>query len=155
GPVNDDARFESDTRSPRAARLRYVDAEKAAGAAVFDAWGSDGGGPEPLPIRNEEGEDLGEFDGLVIDPSSNRPRYLVVRGAGLLARRRYLVPAGVVRFDGSARVLRVALTKEIAERYPPFEPDRFDAMSDHDLEAFDARLAGNFPMHVVRSAAAR
>jgi hypothetical protein len=37
------------------------------------------------------------------------------------------------------------LTKAIAERYPPFDADRFDTMTDRDLEAFDARLASSFP----------
>ena len=101
--INDDARLEIDVQPPRAARLRYVDAVQAAGA-VF----SSGDNPrETLPVRNDQGDDLGAFDGLLIDPASSKPRYVVVHGGGLLARRRYLVPAGVVHFDRSPRALRL------------------------------------------------
>jgi ferritin-like metal-binding protein YciE len=138
--INDDARLESDVRLPRAARLRYVDASHAVDAGAFGA-----NGREPLPVRNDQSEELGAFDGLLIDPAANRPRYVVVSGGGLLARRKYLLPATVVRFDGSSRMLRVALTKDLAERYPPFDRDRFDAMTDVELDALDARIADSFP----------
>jgi ferritin-like metal-binding protein YciE len=152
--INDGARKETDMQPARAARLRYVDAVQSAGA-VFSSPDDNGHAREPLPVRNDQGDDLGVFDGLLIDPASNKPRYVIVDGGGLLARRRYLVPARVVRFDRSPRALRVALTKEIAERYPPFDPDRFDAMSDRDLTSFDARLADNFPASAARTASGR
>jgi len=140
--INDDARLERDVEPPRVARLRYVDAQKAADAGVF---GPNDASPVVLSVRNDDGDDLGAFDGLLVDPASSKARYVVVNGGGLLASRRYVLPAAVVRFEKSTRSLRVALPKDIAERYPPFDADRFDAMTDRDLEAFDARLAGNFP----------
>jgi len=135
--INDDARLESDIQPPRVARLRYVDAQQAADAEVF-------GSHDTPPIRNDDGDELGAFDGLLVEPGSNKPRYVVVSGGGLLAHRRYLLPASVVRFEKAPAALRVALAKDIAERYPPFDADRFDTLTDRDLEAFDARLAGSF-----------
>ncbi|HMD34142.1 MAG TPA: DUF892 family protein [Vicinamibacterales bacterium] len=147
--INDDARLEGDIQQPRVARLRYIDRQKAAGAAVF---GPDGVSKDGLSVLNDDGDDLGAFDGLLVDPASSRARYVVVNGGGLLASRRYLLPAGVVRFEKSTQSLRVALPKDMAERYPPFDADRFDEMTDRDLEAFDARLAGNFPASAPSSA---
>jgi ferritin-like metal-binding protein YciE len=140
--INDDARLEGDLGYSRVARLRYIGAQQAADASAFGPVGQSNGA---LSMRNDEGDDLGTFDGLLVDPASSRARYVVVKGGGLLASRRYLLPASVVRFEKSTQTLRVALTKDMAERYPPFDAHRFDAMTERDLEAFDARLAGNFP----------
>lgn len=150
--INDDARLESDMQPARVASLRYIDAEQAAAGAVF---GPHGRSRESLPVRNDQGDDLGAFDGLLIDPVSTKPRYVVVHGGGLLARRRYLVPAYAVRFEKTPRVLRVALAKEMADRYPAFDPDRFDTMSDRDMRAFEARLADSFPTDASPSAMSR
>src|SRR5438094_1418519 len=75
--INDDARKETDIQPARAARLRYVDAVQSAGA-VFSSPGDHGHARERLPVRNDQGDDLGAFDGLLIDPASNKPRYVIV-----------------------------------------------------------------------------
>jgi len=150
--INDDARLEADARPARVAPLRYIDAETGVSLAAF---GANGSARDPLPVRNDDGDDLGVFDGLLIDPASSKPRYVVVSGGGLLAHRRYLLPAGVVRFERAPRALRVALSKDLADRYPPFEADRFDAMNGRDMRAFETRIADAFPKQSTHTGTSR
>jgi ferritin-like metal-binding protein YciE len=134
--INDDARAEGDLLTPSSiGRLRYVAA----------TTGLAGQSRERLPIRNEEDQNLGTFDGLVVEAGTDKPRYVVVKGGGLFAQRRYLLPIDAVRFDEASRVLRVDLSREIAERYPPFDADEFQAMSDAGLRTYEAHLLDVFP----------
>ena len=134
--INDDARAEVDLLTSHAiGRLRYVAA----------TTGLAGQSRERLPIRNEEDENLGTFDGLVVEAGTDKPRYVVVKGGGLFAQRGYVLPIDAVRFDEAPRVLRVDLSREIAERYPPFDADEFQAMSDADVHTYEAHLLEVFP----------
>jgi len=63
--INDDARAEVDMLAPPwTGRLRYVAA----------TTGFAGQGRERLPIRNEDDENLGTFDGLVVEAGTDKPR---------------------------------------------------------------------------------
>jgi len=126
--VNDDARGEFDVDAPERSTLRYVRADER----------------RSLSVRHRGSDDLGRFDGVLVD-GVNRPRYIVVDGGGLFAHRRYLLPIEDVRYDESVPVLRVDVAKDIAERYPSFEPDAFQAMSDADRRALAAGLLQRFP----------
>jgi ferritin-like metal-binding protein YciE len=136
--INDDARTEADvTDAPRpAGGLVYLAASDAARGS--DVW-------ERLSVRNDADESLGVFDGLVINTVSQRPRYVVVDAGGLFAHHRYLLPFEVIRFDDTARVLRVNLDKDIASNYPPFDRDAFKAMSDVGRREHVSRLFEFFP----------
>jgi ferritin-like metal-binding protein YciE len=133
--INDDARSEADLQAtPPVGRLRYVPIDVVAkGRADY----------EPLPIRNQD-EDLGTLDGLVAEGELGAARYAVVDAGGFLTHRRYLLPLSLLRFDERARVLRVSIDKEIATRYPEFDRDEFQTMSDADLEGYEARLTQFF-----------
>ena len=126
--VNDDARLESDFAGPATSSLRYVRADERAA----------------LGVRHGANEDLGRFAGVLVDERS-RPRYVVVDGGGLFAHRRYLLPIEDVRYDESARVLRVDVAKDIAERYPTFDPDGFQAMTNVERSSLAATLLERFP----------
>jgi len=133
--VNDDARSEADLQAaPPAGRLRYVPIDVVTGGRGDD---------EPLPIRNED-EDLGTLDGLVAEGELGAARYAVVNAGGLLKQHRYLLPLSLVRFDERARVLRVSIDKDVATRYPEFDRDEFQTMSDADREGYEARLMNFF-----------
>jgi ferritin-like metal-binding protein YciE len=134
--INDDARTESDWQPPEARVLRYVD---------LDSVRTHARGRDRLSILNRDDEELGTFDGLIVDASSNRPRYVVVDGGGVFAHRRYLLPMDAVSYDVRAHVLRVSVEKEIAERYPRFDRDRFGAMSADDMHAFETHMLEIFP----------
>src|SRR5207249_6496009 len=62
--INDDARTEADLQTkPASGALRYLEAND----------GGKSGGCQRLPIRNDQDDDLGSFDGLVVDSVSQRP----------------------------------------------------------------------------------
>src|SRR5439155_7872949 len=121
GHVIDDARAETDFRQPSRPRgLRSVDARD------LDARLAGGA----LEVRNDADEKLGTLDGLIVDAASGAPRYIVVNARGLFSWRRSLLPISLVRFDDTARVLRIGLDKDLASRYPAFERDEFDKMDE-------------------------
>jgi len=135
--INDDARSEEDFISPRTpGGLRYLEAGDA--ATGFGLW-------ERLPVRNDGDEELGAFDGVVVDSVIAHPRYLVVDSGSLFVHRRYLLPFDGVRFDDQARVLRVNIDRNVASCYPSFDRDAFSAMSDTEKRAFERRLFDFFP----------
>jgi ferritin-like metal-binding protein YciE len=134
--VNDDARLESDLQAePPVGRLRYVPMDVIAQGRKDD---------EPLPIRNDD-EDLGTLDGLVAEGELGAARYAVVDAGGLLKHRRYLLPLSLLRFDERARVLRVSLDRDVASRYPGFDRDEFQTMSEDDRRGYETRLLQFFP----------
>jgi hypothetical protein len=134
--INDDARLEADLQAePPVGRLRYV---------PMDVIAQGRKGHEPLPIRNDE-EDLGTLDGLVAERELGAARYAVVDAGGLLKRRRYLLPLNLLRFDERARVLRVSIDKDVANRYPDFDRDEFQTMSEEDRRGYETRLLQFFP----------
>jgi len=134
--INDDARVEIDY-SPRqpASRLRYVEAKQLDYRRLAEG---------ELEIRNDADEKLGSFDGLIVDGTSRSPRYIVVDAGGLFSWRRSLLPVDRVRFDQRARVLRIALDKDIAARYPAFDRDQFADMDDDAMKEYETRLIGAF-----------
>ena len=134
--VNDDARLEADLQAePPVGRLSYV---------PMDVIAQGRKDHEPLPIRNDN-EDLGTLDGLVAEGELGAARYAVVDAGGLLKRRRYLLPLSLVRFDEKARVLRVSLDRDVANRYPDFDRDEFQTMTEEDRRGYETRLLKFFP----------
>jgi len=134
--INDDARAESDFRVPKVRPLMYVPVEEVA---------RERGTGEPVPIRTAGDEDLAVLDGLIVESSSGRARYIVAAGGGVLAQRRYLLPVDLLRFDEGAGVLRAQTEKEVAERYPAFDRGAFETMSEADRGRYEARVLTFFP----------
>ena len=135
--INDDARSEADLQAdPPAGRLRYVPMDVIAQGRTDHA---------PLPVRNDD-EDLGTLDGLVAEGELGAARYAVVDAGGLLKHRRYLLPLKLLRFDERTHVLRVSLDKDVASRYPDFDRDEFQTMSEADRSGYEARLLQFFPV---------
>lgn len=142
--INDDARLESDfAEPPTSGRLRFVRANESADARSEGA---------KLPIRNEQDDELGTLEGVLIDTTErDRPRYAVVNGGGFFSQRHYLLPIDRLRLDAGARVLRVALGRDVAERYPAFDTDEFQTMNERDQRAYETRLLDMFPRGPGRS----
>jgi ferritin-like metal-binding protein YciE len=133
--INDDARRETDFMAPQARPLQYV---------PMDVVAERRGSREPLAILNDADEKLGVLDGLVAESDLGAARYAVVDAGGVLSRRRYLLPLHLLRFDDRARVLRVSIDKAVAERYPVFDGDEFETMSEADRSGYEARLLAFF-----------
>jgi ferritin-like metal-binding protein YciE len=135
--INDDARSEADLHAkPPPGRLRYV---------PMDVIAQGRKDQTPLPVRNDD-EDLGTLDGLVAEGGQGAARYAVIDAGGLLKHRRYLLPLSLLRFDDRTRVLRVSLDKDVANRYPDFDRDEFQTMSEADRIGYEARLLKFFPV---------
>lgn len=138
--INDDARTGADAaEAPRPpGGLRYLAASDAAmGPGVW----------ERLPVRNDNDQDLGAFDGLVVNTVSQCPRYVVVDAGGLFVHNRFLLPFELIRFDNRLRVLRVNLDRDIASNYPPFDRDAFQGLTDIERQGYDAGLFDLFLSH--------
>jgi ferritin-like metal-binding protein YciE len=134
--INDDAQTEANlTETPKpTGRLRFVPAMAASNGH---------GAHERLPVYSDADEELGTFDGLIIDiidTASQEPRYAVIDSGGLLIHRRYLMPFDDVGFDADRRTLRVRVGKDSASRYPSFDPDAFQKMNDVELRRYGSRL---------------
>ena len=130
--INDDARSEADLQAtPPVGRLQYV---------PMDVVAQGQKDRQRLPVRNEADEELGTLDGLVAERDLGAARYAVVADGGLLVHRRYLMPLSMIRFDEGTRVLRVNVDKHVASRYPPFDRDEFQTMSDADRDGYERRL---------------
>jgi ferritin-like metal-binding protein YciE len=135
--INDDARLEADFQSaPPARRLRYV---------PMDVVAKGRGTQEPLAVRNDADEELGTLDGLLAEHDLGAVRYAIVDAGGVLVHRRYLLPISLLRFDEIAVVLRVAIDRQVAERYPAFDNDEFEKLSDDDRVGYERRLLKFFP----------
>jgi ferritin-like metal-binding protein YciE len=135
--INDDARLEGDFQSePAARRLRYV---------PMDVVAKGRGTQEPLAVRNEADEELGTLDGLLAEHDLGAVRYAIVDAGGVLVHRRYLLPIALLRFDEAVSVLRVAIDRQVAERYPAFDNDEFEKLSDADRVGYERRLLKFFP----------
>src|SRR5262245_35067309 len=140
--VNDDARLEADFQlEPPPGRLRYVPME-----LVSKGRGS----AEPLAVLNDADEALGVLDGLLVENELGAARYVIVDAGGVLVRRRYLLPIMMLRFDFDASVLRVAIDRQVAERYPAFDRGEFEKLSDADRIGYERRLLKFFPRDTGR-----
>jgi hypothetical protein len=109
-------------------RLRYVDADKL-DSRVLDLDG--------LDVRNKRDDQIGEVEGLLIDSVSGRPRYLVIDSGGWFRSRRFLLPIAHARLDEDRRTLRVDFDKETINRFPEMRNDRYDALTDEELQSYD------------------
>jgi ferritin-like metal-binding protein YciE len=135
--INDDARLETDFQSqPKVRRLRYV---------PMDVVAKGRGTEELLAVRNDADEELGTLDGLLAEHDLGAVRYAIVDAGGVLVHRRYLLPIALLRFDEAAAVLRVPIDRQVAERYPAFDNDEFEKLSDADRVGYERRLLKFFP----------
>jgi len=116
-----------------ASRLRYLDAEDIDDSVVdFDG----------LAVRGHDDEKLGDIDGFIVDVNSGRVLYAVVDSSGWFTTRRFLLPIGhAMIVDRAGGTLRTDLTRKSLEKYPRFEEDRFQQMSNAELRDFEIATA--------------
>ena len=120
----------NDAQLPVTSELSYLDASKVTSPA---------GVLSELDVLNAEGRRLGSIEGVVIDATARRVRYLSVRSAGWFGRQRYLVLAdqlGQIESGRKALRLRVDLGNEAVHGLDTAALREF---SDDDL------LAAMFP----------
>jgi uncharacterized protein YrrD len=85
-----------------------------------------------LEVCSRDDEKLGDLDGVLIEPSARRVRYLVVKPSGWF-RGRYLLPVqDVTRVERDQNVLRIeAPAAEVSRE--TFTPDAVRPFTDEDV----------------------
>jgi uncharacterized protein YrrD len=103
--------------------LRYVDASSLNDDVVdFDG----------LNVESPTGEHLGDVEGFIVDTNSSRPYYVVVDAGGWFKSKHFLLPVGHTRFDPDDEVLVTELSRDRIDRFPGFDKDNFEKLSDED-----------------------
>lgn len=105
--------------------LRYIEADK-----IQDRTLALGG----MKVRNDAGEKLGNVDGLIVDSDSGRTYYIVVDAPGWFSSKQYLIPIGQTRLDDEREALIANLTKDQVNKFPGFDKDEFDTLSEGDIK---------------------
>jgi len=111
-------------------RLRYADADEI-GSEVVDFDG--------LKVRTPDGDKLGEVDGFIVDPDTQRAYYVVVDSGGWFRSRQFLVPIGHAQMDDDGDALVLDVTRETITEYPEFDRDSFERFDEDDLRRYHAQ----------------
>ena len=117
-------------------RLRYLDAHDLDDSVV---------GFHDLEVYGNDGENLGDLDGFVVEHGAGTVHYLVVDSGGWFTSRRFLLPAEHVTVDREAKAVRVNVSKASLRDYPEFDEDRFGRFSDEEYQAYRRRLGSAWP----------
>ena len=86
-----------------------------------------------LKVQSQSGEDLGKVDGFIVDASSGRPYHVVVDAGGWFKSKLFLLPIGHVGLSGERKSLVADITREHIDRYPGFDRDEFEELSEAEL----------------------
>jgi hypothetical protein len=104
--------------------LRYVDADDVDDKTIkFDG----------LEVDSTGGDKLGKLEGFIIDVATGRPYHIVVGSGGWLKHKHFLLPVGHVSLSSDSTKVVADITKDRVERYPGFDKDEFETLSDDDL----------------------
>lgn len=114
--------------------LRYVD------ASDLDSSSDNFDG---MNVQGPAGDKLGDVDGFIVDRDSGRPYYVAVDAGGWFKSKLFLLPIGHVAFDGGRRRLVSDVPRERVERYPGFDRDEFETLSDDDLRRMDENIVAS------------
>jgi hypothetical protein len=88
-----------------------------------------------LGVEGPAGTRLGEVDGFILDAASLQPYYVAVDAGGWFKSRHFLLPVGHTQLEGDHLVTR--LSRDRIERFPGFERDRFETLSDESWKHFN------------------
>ena len=94
-----------------------------------------------MKVRNETGEKLGTVDGLIVDSDSGRTYYIVVDAPGWFSARQWLLPIGQTHLDDDRDALIAHLSKDQVNRFPGFDKDEFEILSESDVKRINDDIA--------------
>jgi hypothetical protein len=114
--------------------LRYVDADDLENSS-FDFDG--------LNVESATGDKLGDVDGFIVDRDSGRPYYVAVNAGGWFKSKLFLLPIGHVAFDEGRKRLVSDVPRDRVERFPGFDRDEFEKLSDDDLRRMDEGIVAS------------
>ena len=94
-------------------------------------------------VEDPAGETLGKLDGFILDVDAVRPYYAVVDAGGWFRSKHFLLPIGHAALDSESRTLVADVTKDHVKRYPGFDLDQFQKLSDEDLHQMALQMAAS------------
>ena len=107
--------------------LRYLEASRVHSPA---------GELDEVEIRGADDKKIGSLDGILVDPIERRLRFFVVKTAGWLRKRRYLLPSEwPAQVDSSCKSLRVHVDRRVLADCEEFFRASVPEFSDDDLMA--------------------
>ena len=105
----------------RAGHLRYLNTARLEAPLV-----------DSLDVRTRGDVKLGRFDGVIVDPTARRVRYLVVE-RGRLFHERHLIPLVPTRVDSEHHALRLEVDAVDPSTWQKFDAGSCPPFSDDDL----------------------
>lgn len=87
---------------------------------------------DPLDVRTRGDVKVGRFDGVIVDPSARRVRYLVIE-RGRLFHERVLIPLVPTRIDPEHHALRLEVDDVDPSAWQKFDTGSCPPFSDDDL----------------------
>ena len=112
--------------------LRYVDANDLSDAGLK---------LRGLEVDGSDGEKLGKVEGFIIDIATGRPYHIVVDAGGWLTYKLFLLPVGHAMLSEAGTKLIADITKERVKRFPGFNKNTFDTLTDEDVKQLDGAMA--------------
>ncbi len=94
---------------------------------------------DDLDVLDPASQKLGDVEGFIVHRDTGRPYYVVVDSGGWFSSRSFLVPIGHVRLDPGNEALRSDLDRSVIERFPRYDEDRFEEMSEDEARLFNER----------------
>jgi hypothetical protein len=94
---------------------------------------------DDLDLLDTTGNKLGDVEGFIVGRDTGRPYYVVADSGGWFSSRSFLVPIGHVRLDPGNEALRSDLDRSVIERFPEYDKDRFERMSEDEARLFNER----------------
>jgi len=111
--------------------LKYVDADDLDDTTIdFDG----------LDVVDSAGEEIGSVDGFILDVHAARPYYVVVNAGGWFKSKYFLLPIGQVSLDRQRKKLVADLSRDRVNRFPGFDRDEFDEVTDDELRSLDEEM---------------
>lgn len=85
-------------------------------------------------VRNNEGEDLGTIEELMIDLDNGRIVYVVLSFGGILGigDKLFAIPWNAMSLDPDDNEMVLDLEREMLENAPGFDKEHWPAMADRD-----------------------
>jgi len=94
-----------------------------------------------MEVDGSDGEKLGKVDGFIVDVGTGRPYHVVVAAGGWFTHKHVLLPVGHAMLTSDGKKLMADVTKDRVKRYPGFDVDTFEKLTDDDLKDLDRRMA--------------
>lgn len=88
-------------------------------------------------VKNNDDEDMGKIEELMIDTASNDVNYAVISFGGFLGmgEKLFAVPLDILRVDTNEKCMRLDMSKEQLENAPGFDKDHWPSHLDSDWYA--------------------